>query len=68
MTTLHTTDRGWFKSSRSSSNANCVEVRLAGGEVGVRDSKDCGGPTLAFADTAWTSFLSTIKSAPISSR
>ncbi|MEU1603108.1 DUF397 domain-containing protein [Micromonospora matsumotoense] len=53
--------RDWFKSSRSSDNANCVEVRLAGGEVGVRDSKDRSGPILAFTDDAWVSFLHVIK-------
>ncbi|QOC89807.1 DUF397 domain-containing protein [Micromonospora craniellae] len=54
-------DRDWFKSSRSSDNANCVEVRLAGGGVGVRDSKDRGGPVLAFGDGAWSAFLHALK-------
>ena len=54
--------RDWFKSSRSSDNANCVEVRFAGGEVGVRDSKDRSGPTLAFADAAWVRFLHAVRS------
>ncbi|MFI9638776.1 DUF397 domain-containing protein [Micromonospora sp. NPDC051925] len=58
---MTTSRRDWFKSSRSSDNANCVEVRLAGGEVGVRDSKDRSGPTLAFADSAWRSFTHSIK-------
>ena len=53
--------RDWFKSSRSSDNANCVEVRFAGGGVGVRDSKD-PGPTLAFADAAWVRFLHAVRS------
>ncbi|MFV2010612.1 DUF397 domain-containing protein, partial [Micromonospora sp. LOL_027] len=44
-------DRDWFKSSRSSDNANCVEVRFAGGQVDVRDTKDRTGPTLAFDAT-----------------
>lgn len=64
-----TRDRDWFKSSRSSSNANCVEVRFAGHAVGVRavgvrDSKDRSGPALAFAAPAWTSFLSGLKPDP----
>ncbi|MGX4654661.1 DUF397 domain-containing protein [Micromonospora sp. SCSIO 07396] len=54
--------RDWFKSSRSSDNANCVEVRFAGGEVGVRDSKDRSGPTLAFTGGAWAGFTRAIRS------
>lgn len=57
-------DRGWFKSSRSSDNANCVEVRFAGGQVDVRDTKDRTGPTLAFDPTTWTSFVSGLKHIP----
>ena len=56
--------KGWFKSSRSSNNANCVEVRFAGDVVGVRDSKDRTGPTLAFAAAAWSSFLAGVKADP----
>ena len=61
-----TPDRGWFKSSRSSSNANCVEVRFAGDAVDVRDSKDRAGSTLAFDAAGWTSFLTALKADPIS--
>lgn len=56
-------DRAWFKSSRSSSNANCVEVRFTGDEVGVRDSKDPDGPALAFEAEAWSDFLRTLRRA-----
>lgn len=50
----------WRKSSRSGSTAggNCVEVAfLDGPAVAVRDSKDPTGPALAFAPSAWSSFL-----------
>ncbi|MEU7959583.1 DUF397 domain-containing protein [Micromonospora humida] len=53
--------KGWFKSSRSSNNANCVEVRFVGGAVDVRDTKDRGGPVLAFDGRSWASFLTGLK-------
>ncbi|WP_433672345.1 DUF397 domain-containing protein [Nocardia sp. CA-136227] len=49
--------RQWFKSSWSDSAQQCVEVYLGEGAVGVRDSKNPGGPELWFPDTAWRSFL-----------
>jgi hypothetical protein len=56
--TLHPTPtRDWFKSSRSSDNAACVEVRITADLIGVRDSKNPDGPALGFAPTAWTGFL-----------
>jgi hypothetical protein len=48
----------WCKSSYSNGQANCVEV--CAGEpdvVAVRDSKDRGGPELAFAGAAWAAFV-----------
>jgi len=49
----------WRTSSRSGSNGgNCVEVAdNLPGRVLVRDSKDTGGPTLAFSPAAWHSFV-----------
>jgi hypothetical protein len=47
----------WVKSSLSFSNGNCVEVaRLPGGAVGVRDSRDPGGPVLRFTPGEWGVF------------
>lgn len=57
MTAHPAAERGWFKSSRSANNAACVEVRLTTDTIGVRDSKDRGGPALAFSAAAWTHFL-----------
>jgi hypothetical protein len=48
----------WAKSSFSFSNGNCVEVaELPGGSVGIRDSRDPGGPVLRFTRGAWGTFL-----------
>ena len=52
----------WRKSSASESNG-CAEVGQAGAVVGVRDSKDPGGPVLAFGAGAWAAFLAGLKSA-----
>ncbi|MFD0365435.1 DUF397 domain-containing protein [Nocardia sp. GCM10030253] len=47
----------WFKSSRSASKADCVEVAfLEGGVVGVRDSKNPSGPALVFTPSEWDAF------------
>ncbi|MFD7841689.1 DUF397 domain-containing protein [Nocardia sp. NPDC059764] len=48
----------WFKSSRSGGGQDCVEVAfLRRGGVGVRDSKDPGGPALVFTGEQWDRFL-----------
>jgi len=48
----------WVKSSLSFSNGNCVEVaELPGSSVGVRNSRDPGGPVLKFTPGEWDAFL-----------
>ncbi|MBF6337527.1 DUF397 domain-containing protein [Nocardia abscessus] len=47
----------WFKSSRSQSGKECVEVAFLGeGMVGVRDSKNPTGPALVFTPGGWDAF------------
>jgi hypothetical protein len=48
----------WRKSSRSGGGANdaCVEVAVADGAVGVRDSKNVGSGHLVFGGAAWEAF------------
>ena len=47
----------WVKSSFSFANGNCVEVaELPGGCVGIRDSRDPGGPVLRFTRAEWAAF------------
>ncbi len=47
----------WFTSSHTQNGGQCVEVAVAAGWVGVRDSKERTGPRLAVSDRAWTAFL-----------
>lgn len=48
----------WFKSSRSQSGKECVEVAfLDRGMVGVRDSKNPTGPALVFTPGEWDAFV-----------
>ena len=53
----------WRKSSYSGSNGGgCVEVAdNLPGMVAVRDSKDPGGPVLAFGPDEWRAFTTAIK-------
>ena len=51
-------DAPWVKSSFSFANGNCVEVaELPGDSVGIRDSRDPGGPVLRFTRAEWAAFL-----------
>ncbi|MFC8373629.1 DUF397 domain-containing protein [Streptomyces sp. NPDC057238] len=49
----------WFKSSYSSGpdGESCLEIATEPATVHVRDSKNIGGPQLAFAPAAWVGFL-----------
>lgn len=52
------TEVRWFKSSHSGPDRECVEVaHLAGGSVGVRDSKNRSGSVLVFHPEVWDAFL-----------
>ncbi|MFI6823561.1 DUF397 domain-containing protein [Micromonospora sp. NPDC050187] len=55
----------WRKSSRSNDQGLCVEVadNLVGtlGVVGVRDSKDLTGPTLAVSPLGWSAFVAGLR-------
>jgi hypothetical protein len=57
-------DARWSKSSYSNeSGGNCVEVaHNVPGFVPVRDSKAVHGPALLFPGTAWTPFITALKS------
>ena len=52
------TGSSWGKSSLSFANGNCVEVAsLPDGTIGLRNSRDSGGPVLRFTPDEWHAFL-----------
>ncbi|MEV7866277.1 DUF397 domain-containing protein [Streptomyces sp. NPDC088124] len=51
----------WFKSTYSSGEGGeCVEVAAGRATIHVRDSKERGGPQLAFASRAWAGFVTAV--------
>ncbi|MFG2191732.1 DUF397 domain-containing protein [Streptomyces sp. NPDC048639] len=63
-TTRELSTANWRKSSHSNGDGGeCVEVADGcPGVVPVRDSKNPHGPHLAFTNSAWTAFVSGVKS------
>ncbi|GAA4182928.1 hypothetical protein GCM10022252_09620 [Streptosporangium oxazolinicum] len=56
------TTAAWRKSSLSAQGDNCVEgAPLDGGGWAVRDTKDPGGPQLAFDHPEWGAFIRRVK-------
>jgi len=47
----------WRKSTKTQANGQCVEVARVGDVIGVRDSKNPGGPVLAFTVAEFEAFL-----------
>ncbi|RZS31345.1 uncharacterized protein DUF397 [Herbihabitans rhizosphaerae] len=47
----------WIRSSYSTPNNNCVEVRFGGDGVAVRDSKSASQSILTFDGCRWRDFV-----------
>ncbi|MFF8828008.1 DUF397 domain-containing protein [Streptomyces sp. NPDC015131] len=58
MSTEQPAPLSWFKRTYSSGEGGeCVEVAADAMAVHIRDSKERGGPQLAFTRGAWTGFV-----------
>ncbi|OKH93458.1 DUF397 domain-containing protein [Streptomyces uncialis] len=56
----------WVKSSYSSGQANCVEVRL-GESVAQRDSKQAAGPVITHTREGWRTFVTSLRRGDLAS-
>ncbi|WP_448330225.1 DUF397 domain-containing protein [Streptomyces sp. DSM 41534] len=57
-------ESAWFKSSYSEANGTaCVEIAHLPhtAQVGIRDSKDKGGPALVVPAGAWAEFIAAVR-------
>ncbi|MFJ5531688.1 DUF397 domain-containing protein [Streptomyces sp. NPDC093261] len=62
MAVLQGATETWTKSSYSTGNGACVEVKSPiVAALAVRDSKVPAGPVLAFPADAWNAFVTSIK-------
>jgi Domain of unknown function (DUF397) len=53
---------GWFKSSESFANGNCVEVQfLTDGGAEMRNSRDPEAGTIVFTAREWQDFIDGVK-------
>lgn len=58
---MNNDNNGWFKSSYSPANGDCVEIRVHDSvNIGIRDSKNPAGARLNVHVSAWGSFAQTV--------
>lgn len=58
---MNNTPWSWRKSSRSTTNGDCVEVARPDDIVGVRDSKNRAGAYLTVTPAAFGAFLASVR-------
>ncbi|CAL9488305.1 DUF397 domain-containing protein [Streptomyces sp. enrichment culture] len=55
---------GWYKSSYSAANNECIEVAHVVAQVGIRDSKASGQRGFTISARAFTQFIDGLKEIP----
>ena len=56
------TEMGWRRPRAGcGAESSCVEVAFAGDRVLVRNSRDTGGPVVAFDRVEWAAFVAAVK-------
>jgi hypothetical protein len=58
----------WTKSTYSGDNGGCVEWATLEKRIGVRDSKDPGGPVLTFTGVSWQRFVDATRSGELNAK
>lgn len=53
-------NKTWRKGRRSAESANCVEARLVGDLIEVRNSNDPTGPSVLFSREEWRAFTGSV--------
>jgi hypothetical protein len=62
MQDMQVNESGWFKSSYSGQNGDCVEIRLRTDDgIDLRDTKNRQGPVVIVGALGWSAFTAAVR-------